>query len=391
MFDFEPTVDERAVADRARKFAMEVLEPQARAADAGRRFDREVVRALGREGLLGGPIAKNLGGEGLGHRAQALVYEELGRVDTSVRGFVAVQTGLVASCIQDWGSAQQKSTWLPDLCQAQVIGCYGLTEPGAGSDVASMTSRARKDGDDWIIEGQKVWITNGSVADLALLFVQADPEAKHRGITCFLVPTKTAGFERERMTAPELGHRAADHARFRFQGLRVPDAARMGEVGQGFKIAMAALDHGRLGVAAGAVGLHQACLDASLDFVRSRRQFGSRLGDFQMIQRTITDMHCSLEAARLLTWQAATMKDRGEKATLAVSRAKLFATEAAAEAAHQAVLLHGGRGYNNDYPVERFFRDIVGLEIYEGSSNIQRIIIARELIGKDDGAELHDL
>jgi alkylation response protein AidB-like acyl-CoA dehydrogenase len=382
--DFEPKPAELEVQAQARRFAEDFLAPRARAADAAGEFDLEAVRALGDTGLLGGPIRTEYGGLGLSNVAQALVYIELGRADSSVRGFMAVQTGLVASCLQDWASEEQKQRWLPRLCRAEAIGGYGLTEPEAGSDVASMRTRARRDGDEWVLNGEKVWITNGGVADVLLVFAQADPEAKHRGITAFLVPTDTAGLRREHMDSPELGHRSANHARLYFEDLRLPDSARVGEVGAGFKIAMSALDHGRVGVAAGAVGVHEACLDACVDFARKRRQFGKRIGDFQLVQKTITDMHASLEAARCLTLRAAWDKDTGRPATRSVSVAKLFATEAAAEAAHQAVLLHGGRGYNNDYPVERHYRDIVGLEIYEGSSNIQRIIIARDLIGKDD-------
>lgn len=382
--DFEPKPEEQAVKEQARRFAEDYVMPRARAVDAEGRFDHEAVRELGATGLLGGPIRKEYGGLGLSHVAQALVYIELGRADSSLRGFMAVQTGLVASCIQDWASEEQKQRWLPELCSARAIGGYGLTEPEAGSDVASMKTYAVRDGEDWVLQGQKVWITNGGVADVLLIFAQADPDARHRGITAFLVPTDTPGLRREAMEEPELGHKGANHARLYFEEMRVPDSARVGEVGEGFKIAMSALDHGRVGVAAGAVGVHEACLEASLDFARSRRQFGKRIGDFQLVQKTITDMHTSLEAARCLTLRAAWDKDTGRPATRSVSVAKLFATEAAAEAAHQAVLLHGGRGYNNDYPVERHYRDIVGLEIYEGSSNIQRIIIARDLLGKDE-------
>lgn len=385
---FELSAEEEVIRDRARELGERVVRPEARRSDEDRVFNRAVLEELGRAGLVGGPIRKVYGGSELGHRAQALIYEELGRIDSAVRGFLAVQTGLVASCIQAWASEEQKLRWLPALCRVEAIGCYCLTEPGAGSDVAAMSTRARRDGADWVIDGEKFWITNGNVADVALVFAQADPEKKHKGITAFLVPTDQPGFRREKMTAMELGHRGADHARIRFEGLRVPDAARLGAVGEGFKVAMAALDCGRLGVAAGAVGVHAACLDAVLDHARRRRQFGQRLGDFQMIQKTIADMHVGLEAARCLTMKAATDLDAGRDATRAVSVAKLFATEAAAEAAHQAVLLHGGRGYSNDYPVERYYRDIVGLEIYEGSSNIQRLIIARGLLGRDEGQTL---
>ena len=244
-----------------------------------------------------------------------------------------------------------------------------------------MQTRAQREGDEWVVRGQKIWITNGNVADLALVFAQADPDKKAKGITCFLVPTTTPGFVARKMTAPELGHRGADHAKVSFEDMRVPDRFRLGEVGEGFRIAMTALDHGRLGVAAGAVGVHAACLEACVDFGQRRRQFGRRLGDFQMVQKTLADMSTSLEASRALTWHAASALDSNRPATRLVSSAKLFATESAAKAAHEAVLFHGGRGYNNEYPLERFLRDIIGLEIYEGSSNIQRIIIARDLLG----------
>lgn len=388
MFDLSP--EEQKIQALAKRVGEEIVRPEARKSDADRIFNRSVLRQVGQAGLVGGPIKQCFGGLELGQRAQVLIYEELGRIDSSVRGFLAVQTGLVASCIQQWASDAAKERWLADLCAVDAIGCYCLTEEHAGSDVASMRTRAVRDGSDWIIEGEKIWITNGNVADVALVFAQADPELKHKGITAFCIPTTTEGFHPVKMDSPELGHRGADHARIRFDKMRVPDSARMGEVGEGFKIAMSALDCGRLGVASGAVGVHAACLDACVDFAQRRRQFGKRLGDQQMIQKTLADMHMSLEAARCLTMKAASKKDAGEPATREVSTAKLYATEVAAEAAHAAILLHGGRGYNNDYPLERYYRDIVGLEIYEGSSNIQRLIIARDLLGKDIGQVLEE-
>ncbi len=388
MFDLSDA--EKRVRDLARELGEKVVRPEARKNDAERIFNRDVLRQLGAASLVGGPIKKCYEGLELGQRAQALIYEELGKIDSSVRGFLAVQTGLVASCIQEWASEEIKQRWLADMCRVDAIGCYCLTEEHAGSDVAAMATRARKDGDNWVINGKKIWITNGNVADVALVFAQADPELKHKGITAFCLPTSTVGFRAEKMESPELGHRGADHARIYFEDMVVPDSARMGEVGDGFKVAMSALDCGRLGVAAGAVGVHAACLEACIDFTRRRRQFGKRLGDQQMIQKTLADMHTSLEAARLLTMKAASLKDAGHQATKEVSTAKLYATEAAAEAAHAAILLHGGRGYNNDYPLERYYRDIVGLEIYEGSSNIQRLIIARDLLGRDQGQVLEE-
>ena len=299
-----------------------------------------------------------------------------------MRGFLSVHTSLVSLSIRDWGTEQQKRDFLPRLASGKWIGCYALTEPNAGSDPASMETTVREDGDSYVLDGEKIWITNGNLAHLALVFATRDRTARHKGICAFLVQTDTTGFHRQKMKGTELGHRASDHARIILDGCRVPRTALLGTPGEGFKVAMSALDHGRLGVAAGAVGVGQACLDACIDFARKRHQFGQRIADFQMIQAALADMASGVEAARLLVYRAAWMKDRKLPATKETSIAKLFATEAAAQAASQAVLLHGGRGYSNEYPVERYYRDIKGLEIYEGTSHIQRIIIARELIGR---------
>jgi alkylation response protein AidB-like acyl-CoA dehydrogenase len=246
-----------------------------------------------------------------------------------------------------------------------------------------MEATVRVEADGFVLNGQKIWITNGGIADVALVFASQDRAAKHRGICAFIVETDTPGFRREPMPGQELGHRSSDHARIILEECRVPKEALLGELGQRFKIAMTALDHGRLGVAAGAVGVAQACLDACVDFARHRRQFEQRLGDFQMIQANIADMAADVEAARLLVYRAAWLKDQGQRTTRETSIAKLFATEIAVKAASDAVLLHGGRGYSNEYPVERFYRDIKGLQIYEGTSHIQRIIIARDVIGRE--------
>jgi alkylation response protein AidB-like acyl-CoA dehydrogenase len=246
-----------------------------------------------------------------------------------------------------------------------------------------MESTATQDGDGYLLNGEKIWITNGTSANLAIVFASIDREAKHRGICAFLVETDTPGFQREPMPGLELGHRASEHVRITMRDCRVPSSAMLGEPGQGFKVAMSALDRGRLGVAAGAVGVAQACLDACVAYTKERRQFGQRLADFEMVQASLADMAADVEAARLLVYKAAWTKDRGLPATKATSIAKLFATEAAVRAASEAVLLHGNRGYSNEYPVERYYRDIKGLQIYEGTSHIQRIIIARELVGRE--------
>jgi alkylation response protein AidB-like acyl-CoA dehydrogenase len=379
-FELEPK--QKQVQALARQFAETEVAPIAREADERREFPLHLVRRMAELGFLGGPLEPRWGGAGMDHLSLALVYEELGRADSSVRGFLSVHTSLVSLCIRDWGTEQQKRDFLPRLASGDWIGCYALTESNAGSDPASMETSVREEGDSYVLHGEKIWITNGNLAHLALVFATQDRAARHKGICAFLVPTDTAGFHREKMPGAELGHRASDHARIVLDGCRVPRNALLGASGEGFKVAMSALDHGRLGVAAGAVGVGQACLDACIDFARKRHQFGQRIGDFQMIQAALADMASDLEAARGLVYRAAWMKDQKLPTTKETSIAKLFATEAAARAASQAVLLHGGRGYSNEYPVERYYRDIKGLEIYEGTSHIQRIVIARALIGR---------
>jgi len=362
--NFELTAAQQNIQAKARQFAQEEVAPLAREADETGEFPMHLIPRMGELGFLVGPIGPDYGGAGLDYVSFALVYEELGRVDSSVRGFLAVHAGLVSMCLYDWGSEEQKQRYLPRLATGESIGCYCLTETNAGSDVASMETTAREEDDSYVLNGEKIWITNGGIADVALVFASRDREARHRGICAFVVDTDTPGFRREPMPGQELGHRASDHARIILEECRVPKSALLGEPGQGFKVAMSALDHGRLGVAAGAVGVAQACLDACLDFARNRRQFGQRIGDFQMIQASLANMAADVDAARLLVYRAAWMKQAGLPTTNETSIAKLFATEAAVRAASEAVLLHGGRGYSNEFPVERYYRDIKGLQIY---------------------------
>lgn len=381
--DFSFCGAQERVQAQARAFAQERLAPLAREMDENGSMPIDLIREMSALGFLGGPLPSEYGGSAWDTVSLALCYEELGRVDSSVRGFMTVHTSLVSQCIVQWGTDAQRSEYLPALARGQTIGCYCLTEPEAGSDVASMTSTARLEGDDYIINGDKIWITNGNIAHLAIVFANADPAKKHKGICAFLVPTDTPGFRRKKMPGKELGHRASDHAHVTFEDMRVSTSTLLGGPGNGFKVAMSALDHGRLGVAAGALGVAQACLDASVQFARNRRQFGQRIGDFEMVQGTLADMAANVDAARMLVYRAAWLRDRGERVTRAVSIAKLFATEAGVAAASNAVLLFGGRGYSNEYPVERYYRDIKGLQIYEGTAHIQRVVIARDLIGKE--------
>jgi alkylation response protein AidB-like acyl-CoA dehydrogenase len=267
--DFNLSAEQAAVQARARAFAQERVAPLARAMDEQGRMPSELVREMAALGLLGGPLPLEHGGQGWDALALALCYEELGRADSSVRGLMTVHTSLVALCLLRWGTPEQRAAYLSRLARGEVIGCYCLTEPNAGSDAAGLESTATPDGDDYVLNGDKIWITNGNLAGLALVFANAEPSRKHRGICAFLVETDRPGFRREPMPGRELGHRAADHARIVLDGLRVPRSAMLGQPGEGFRVAMSALDHGRLGVAAGALGVAQACLDACVDFARN--------------------------------------------------------------------------------------------------------------------------
>lgn len=383
--DFSLTEQQQHWQNVARAFAAIEVQPIARTMDEEGTMPLRLVTQLAEQGLLGSTLPAAVGGSAMDHLSQVLVYEELGRACSSVRGFVTVHSSLVMQCINQWGSDAQKNELLPKLARGEWIGCYCLTEPEAGSDAASIQTYATPVDGGYELVGEKIWITNANIADVAIVFAKVERERvtkEHEKITAFLVRTDTEGFNREPMPGKELGHRASDHAHIIFNKCFVPNEMVLGEIGSGFKVAMSALDFGRLGVAAGALGVHQACLDASVDFVRKRKQFKQRLGDFEMVQAAIAEMKASLEASRGLVYKAAWTKEQGLPSSEATSIAKFFATEAALKAASDAVLLHGGRGYSSEYPVERYYRDIIGLQIYEGTSHIQRIVIARSVIGK---------
>jgi hypothetical protein len=348
--------------------------------DRAGRFDRELASMLGEMGYLGAPVSEEYGGRNLDYLSYALIVEQVGRVDSSARTVVSVQTSLVAGSIERWGSEEQKRKWLPRLCSGEALGCFGLTEPDAGSDPASMRTRARKTDSGWTISGNKMWISMGSVAELALIFAQTDPEKKHRGLACFLVPTSTAGYSAQEIHG-KLGLRSSDTAEISLDDVEVPDDALLGEVGDGFKIAMSSLDNGRYSVAAGCVGICDGCVDASVSYAKERRQFGVPIASFQLVQELIADMIVKRDAARLLVYRAGALKDRGERNTVETSIAKYYATEAAVECANAAIQVHGGSGYVDDYPVERYLRDARVTTLYEGTSQIHKLIIGRDATG----------
>jgi alkylation response protein AidB-like acyl-CoA dehydrogenase len=380
MIDFELTDEQRLIHETAREFTDREIIPVARENDRNEHFDTDLVRKLGEMGYLGPIVSEEYGGRGLDYRTYALIVEEIGRGDSSARTVVSVQTSLVCSSIQRWGTEEQKHEWLPRLCTGEILGCFGLTEPDTGSDAANLKTRAEKTGDGWKITGAKQWISMGNYAKVALIFAQTDPEKKHRGLAAFLVPTESDGFSSTSVHG-KLGLRASDTAELALDGVEVGDEALLGEVGDGFKVAMSALDSGRYSVASGCVGICQGCLDASVAYSKEREQFGRPIAAFQLVQEMIADMTLDTHAARALVWQAGWLKDVGKPSTTETSIAKLFATEAAVRDANLAIQVHGGSGYVDDYPVERYLRDARVTTLYEGTSQIQKLIIGRAATG----------
>ena len=380
MIDFELTDEQRLIRETAREFTDREIVPVARDNDRAEKFDLDMVGKLGEMGYLGPIVAEEYGGRGLDYRTYGLIVEEIGRGDSSARTVVSVQTSLVCSSIQRWGSEEQKHEWLPKLCSGEILGCFGLTEPDTGSDAANLKTRAEKTGDGWRITGGKQWISMGNYASVALVFAQTDPEQKHRGLAAFLVPTDSEGFSSSSIHG-KLGLRASDTAELSLDGVEVGDEALLGSVGDGFKVAMSALDSGRYSVAAGCVGICQGCVNASVAYAKERQQFGRPIAAFQLVQEMIADMTVDTEAARALVWRAGWLKDSGKPSTTETSVAKLFATEAAVRNANLAIQVHGGSGYVDDYPVERYLRDARVTTLYEGTSQIQKLIIGRAATG----------
>jgi alkylation response protein AidB-like acyl-CoA dehydrogenase len=378
--DFDLSPEQEMVRKTARDWVDKEVVPRARDADREERLDPEVIRQLGTLGFLGAVIPEEYGGMGLDNVSYCLIIEELGRGDSSVRGVVSVNVGLVGKTIYKWGTEEQKREWLPRLATGEALGCYGLTEPGVGSDAGNLATRAKRDGDDWLLTGEKLFITNGNTAGLALIFARTGGEGP-RGISAFLVPTDLEGFTSTYVKG-KLGLRAQDTGALHLDGVRVPDSTRLGEEGEGFKIAMSALDGGRMSLAAGCVGIAQGSLEASIAYAKERQAFGKPIAAFQLVQELIADTAVETDAARLLVWRVAAMADAGKTHTLESSYAKYFASEVAVRAANAAVQVHGGFGYVDEYPVGKYLRDARVTTLYEGTSQIQKLIIGRALTGE---------
>ncbi len=380
MIDFELTDEQKLIRDTAREFADNEIAPRARENDRAERYDAELVAKMAELGFIGPILPEEYGGRGIDYRTYALLVEEIGRVDSSARTVISVCTSLFGSAIARWGDEEQKQRIIPGLTDGSGLGCFALTEPDSGSDAASLKTRAEKVDGGWKISGQKQWISLGNVAKWALVFAQTDPDRGHKGLAAFVVPTDADGFSSSEIHG-KLGLKAADTAELALDGVQVGDDALLGEVGDGFKVAMTSLDSGRFSVAAGCVGICQGCLDASVAYAKERTQFDRPLAAFQLVQALIADMVLDTEAGRSLVWKAGWLKDLGRPSTLETSTAKLFASEAAIRTANNAIQVHGGSGYVDDYPVERHLRDARVATLYEGTSQIQKLIIGRAMTG----------
>ena len=377
--DFELSETHRSVRDAARAFAEREVAPYARAWDEEERFPSEIVPKLGAVGFLGIRIPEEYGGAGLDTLSYAIIVEEIARVDGSLALTVASHNGLGSSHIMTFGNEAQKRKYLPRLATGEILGAWALTEPGSGSDAAGMATRAVRDGGDWVIDGTKTFITQGSVGGVCVVLALTAPEKKQHGVTAFAVEMGTLGFTASRHIE-KLGCRSSDTVELTLEGVRVPDSQRIGGVDHGFVDTLRILDRGRVSIGAMALGLGEGALGAALRYAKDRKQFGRPIADFQAVQWMLADSRMELDAARMLLWRAAVLADGSERYSKEASMAKLYCSEAASRACNRALQVHGGYGYTREFPVERHLRDAKLCEIGEGTSEIQRIVISRQIL-----------
>lgn len=377
--DFEFTEEQKQIRALAREFAQKEIAPIAAEYDARGEFPRATIRQMGELGLMGIEIPTEYGGAGLDTLCYALALEEISKADAAHGTIMSVNNSLFCYGLYKYGAEAQKQKYLAPVASGKKIGAYSLTEPQSGSDAGNMRTMAVADGDSYVINGRKSWVTSGPVADFIILFAMVQPALKHKGTSAFMIDTTQPGFERGKVE-PKLGIRASATCEIAYDNYRVPASERVGQDGDGFKIAMSILDAGRIGIAAQALGIAQAAFEASVKYAKEREAFGSKIGEFQAIQWMLADMATRIQAARLLVYNAALKKMRGEKYTRDASMAKLYASETAMWVTTKAIQVHGGIGYSKELPLERYFRDAKITEIYEGTSEIQRLVIARETL-----------
>jgi len=373
------TDEQRQVRDTLREFARDALAPNAARWDREHRFPREALRALGELGALGIVVPEAFGGAGLDHVSLAIALEEIAAGDGATSTIVAVQNSVVCGPIAAFGTPAQKTRYLPPLARGERIGCFCLTEPQAGSDASAIATRAERRGDRYVLSGVKQFITSGANADVAIVFAVTDRDAGKKGISAFIVDTNTPGYVVARIE-DKLGQRASDTAQIAFEQCEVAADNRLGNEGDGYRIALANLESGRIGIAAQAVGMARAALDAALAYARERHAFGKPVAEHQAVAFRLADMATQVDVARQMVWHAAALRDAGEPCLKQASMAKLFASEMAERVASDALQIHGGYGYVTDFPLERIYRDVRVCQIYEGTSDIQRLVIAREIL-----------
>ncbi len=376
--NFAPTEDHEMLRQAVREFAEKEAMPTAAHRDEQMEWPATLVKQMGQLGFLGVAVSEEYGGAGLDYISYAIVIEELSRVDASLGVIASVNNSLACYGIEKYGTEEQKRELLVPLATGRALGAFSLSEPGAGSDAASQKTTAIRDGDEYVINGIKNWVTNGDHADTIVLMAMTDPSKGHKGITAFLVDTHAPGCSIVKVEN-KLGIRSAHSSQMAYDEYRIPAWRRLGEEGEGFKIAMTTLNAGRIGIAAQALGIAQGAYEAALEYAKLREQFGKPIIDFQAVGFTLADMATQIKAARLLTYEAAWRKDNGLDYVSAAAMAKLYASETAMWTATKAIQVHGSNGYSKEYVVERFFRDAKITEIYEGTSEIQRLVIAREI------------
>lgn len=378
---FNLTEDHIMVRDMVRKLATEEIAPRAAEYDRTREFPWDNIKKMAELGLMGVTVPEQYGGAGMDTLAYVLVIEELSKACASTGVICAVQNSLGCYPILAFGNEEQKKKYLPQIASGQRIAAYALTEPGSGSDAAGMTTTCVQDGDHWVLNGQKNWITNSTAAEIYIVYATKDASQKGKNTCCFIVEKGTPGFTIGKHEET-MGVRASGTCPLSFENVRIPKENMLGPEGKGFPIALATLDTGRIGIAAQAVGIAQAALDHAIRYSKERQQFGKAISEFQLVQEMLVRMATEIEAARLLVWQAACKRDSGEKFTKEASMAKWFASEVAVRAALDSIQVHGGYGYSKEYPVERLLRDAKITQIYEGTSEVQKLVIARQLLSE---------